>query len=55
MINIQKSVVFLYTSNDQKKKLRKPSHLKTHQKEYLEINFIKDENLFPENYKILLK
>ena len=33
-INTQKSVAFLYTNNkDQKEKLRKPSHLPSHQKE----------------------
>ena len=31
-INIQKSVAFLYTNNNQKERLRKQSHLQLHQK-----------------------
>ena len=32
-INTQKSVAFLYTKKDQNEKLRKQSHLPSHQKE----------------------
>lgn len=52
---MQKSVVFLYISNDQSKKKLKKIHLQAHLAEHFEINFTKAENFFPENYKILLK
>ena len=43
-INIQKSVTFPYNNNYQKEKLRKLSHLQSHQKEYLGINLTKEVN-----------
>ena len=42
--------------NYQKEKLRKQSHLKLHQKEYLGINLTKEvKDLHSENYTILMK
>ena len=55
-INIQKSAAFLYINNEQKKKLRKQSHLQLHQKEYLGINLQrKAKDLYLKNCKTLIK
>ena len=56
-INIQISVVFLYTSNYQKEKLRKQSHYNSIKRiKYLGINLPKEtQDLYAENYKTLMK
>ena len=52
-INMWISVVFLYTDNElSEEKLRKLSHLQFYQKEYLEINSIKEaKDMYTENCK----
>ena len=57
MINIQKSVAFLYTNNEiSERESKETIPFKIESKKYLRINLIKKaKDLWTENYKTLIK